>query len=111
MFGQRKPISKIFINYRRDDTDWVAGRLVDGLRRYFGETLWVVDLSTLPILKRCGIWILRVAAVVGRDFGKDNCMLRASALTFTTFSPLHVGQTFFVSITIIRLPLLCEMRT
>jgi hypothetical protein len=37
MFGQRKPIAKIFINYRRDDTRWVAGRLIDALRGYFGD--------------------------------------------------------------------------
>ena len=37
MFGPRKPIAKIFINYRRDDARWVAGRLLDTLRRYFGD--------------------------------------------------------------------------
>ncbi len=37
MLGQQKPTARIFINYRRDDTRWVAGRLIDSLRAYFGD--------------------------------------------------------------------------
>jgi len=53
-------------------------------RDYFGGTLWDAELAVLPPLKRCFIWCLRVATVVLRGFGKDNCMLRASALTYAT---------------------------
>jgi len=54
------------------------------LRRYFATTLWEMELDSLPILQRIGVWLLRVAAVVVRGFGKDNCMMRASALTYAT---------------------------
>lgn len=57
---------------------------VETARDYFGGKLWDADLAALPFFRRCGIWILRVATVVFRDFGKDNCMLRASALTYAT---------------------------
>ncbi len=57
---------------------------VEKARDYFGGTLWAADLSTLPFLKRCCVWVLQVAAVVARGFGRDHCMLRASALTYAT---------------------------
>ena len=34
---KRKPPGRIFINYRRDDTGGVAGRLADSLNSYFGS--------------------------------------------------------------------------
>jgi hypothetical protein len=37
MFTMGKPPGRIFINYRRDDTAGVAGRLSDSLSRYFGD--------------------------------------------------------------------------
>lgn len=37
MIANRKPPARIFISYRRDDTRWIAGRLIDSLRAYFGE--------------------------------------------------------------------------
>lgn len=57
---------------------------VEGLRDYFSGKLWEDELKDMPPLKRIGIWLLRVASIVGRDFGKDNCLLRASALTYAT---------------------------
>ena len=58
--------------------------IVAEIRKYFGGKLWDAELRTLPLLKRCGVWGLRVVTVVVRDFGKDHCMLRASALTYAT---------------------------
>ncbi len=57
---------------------------VESARNYFGVTLWETELSTLPVGKRIGIYILRVATIVVRDFGRDHCLLRASALTYAT---------------------------
>jgi len=34
---QKEPQGRIFISYRRDDTQWVAGRLSDSLSQYFGD--------------------------------------------------------------------------
>ncbi len=57
---------------------------VESARDYFGGRLWEAELKSLPVPKRIGVWSLRVAAVVWRDFGRDHCMLRASALTYAT---------------------------
>ncbi len=57
---------------------------IDAARNYFGGTLWRAELSSLPLFKRLGVWMLRVATIVVRDFGRDNCLLRASALTYAT---------------------------
>lgn len=53
-------------------------------RNYFGGALWDADLKTLPFFKRCCVWSLQVATVVARGLGRDQCMLRASALTYAT---------------------------
>jgi len=34
---QNTPRGRVFISYRRDDTQWVAGRLADSLGHYFGD--------------------------------------------------------------------------
>lgn len=34
---QKAKLGRVFINYRRTDTQWVAGRLADSLGRYFGD--------------------------------------------------------------------------
>lgn len=34
---QNKTQSRVFISYRREDTQWFAGRLADSLSRYFGD--------------------------------------------------------------------------
>lgn len=57
---------------------------IESARNYFGGKLWEADLATLPVAKRCRIWVLQVATVVFRGFAKDHCMLRASALTYAT---------------------------
>ena len=35
--GKRQSRQRIFISYRRDDTQWAAGRLADSLSAYFGD--------------------------------------------------------------------------
>jgi len=54
------------------------------LRRFLSETIWHTDLHDLVFFRRIGVRCLRVLTIVVRDFGRDNCLLRASALTFTT---------------------------
>jgi len=34
---QKAPQGRTFISYRRDDTQWVAGRLADSLSDHFGD--------------------------------------------------------------------------
>lgn len=58
--------------------------IVDGVRRFFGEDLWHYELAQLPWLQRYAIQALRVLIIVVRDFIRDNCLLRASALTYAT---------------------------
>ncbi|MHC4954836.1 MAG: toll/interleukin-1 receptor domain-containing protein [Planctomycetota bacterium] len=48
MFG-RKPQGKIFINYRRDDSLGVAGRLDDTLGEYFGEERVFRDTGDIEV--------------------------------------------------------------
>jgi membrane protein len=54
------------------------------VRHYLSETIWHTPLQDLNFAQRIGLRILRVLTIVVRDFGRDNCLLRASALTFTT---------------------------
>ena len=54
------------------------------LRRFFSETIWHDLPEDASSLKRFGLNVLRVLIIVMRDFGRDNCMLRASALTYAT---------------------------
>jgi len=60
------------------------GNLSGPVRRYLTETLWQYDLDDLHVVRRLAIQSLRVLTIVVRDFSRDNCLLRASALTFAT---------------------------
>lgn len=42
-------MARIFISYRRDDTEMVAGRLAKDLRNYFGEETVFRDKESIPV--------------------------------------------------------------
>ncbi len=54
------------------------------LRRYFTDTLWHYDPAKMNVVQRMALQTTRVLTIVIRDFARDNCLLRASALTFAT---------------------------
>ncbi|PLX77468.1 MAG: ribonuclease BN-like protein [Desulfuromonas sp.] len=51
---------------------------------YFVGRLWDENTKAMPAPRRFGIWLLQVGTVVFRGFSRDNCLLRASALTYAT---------------------------
>ncbi|MFO7821236.1 MAG: YihY/virulence factor BrkB family protein [Lentisphaeria bacterium] len=53
-------------------------------RRFYGEELWDMDVSTLPRLKKAGTTFLRVIGIVIKGLITDRCTLQASALTYFT---------------------------
>jgi membrane protein len=50
--------------------------------RLLSTHVWHVEKSELPRLQASGIFVLRLVTLTVRKFFKDNCALRASALTF-----------------------------
>jgi len=61
-----------------------VGKWLEKAVDYLGQGMWEADLRVLTPLRRNSIRFLQFAYVVGRDFYHDRCMLRASALTYTT---------------------------
>jgi len=59
-----------------------ANRLIAGGIRFFGEDIWKIRLDTVPGWKALYIRPLRVVLLAFRAFIEDQCMFRASALTF-----------------------------
>jgi membrane protein len=51
---------------------------------FFSTTLWNLEPEMFTGVKRHAVKYLQVLALVIRDFRDDQCLLRASALTFTT---------------------------
>lgn len=56
----------------------------NGLVRFFSTTLWELDPDAYSGSKRRLVKYLQVLALVVKDFWDDQCLLRASALSFTT---------------------------
>ena len=56
----------------------------DLIRKYFTETVWHDLPEEASAARHFWLKVLRVLIIVVRDFNRDNCMLRASALTYTT---------------------------
>lgn len=50
--------------------------------RFLSTHVWQLEKSELPRIQASGIFVLRLATLTARKFFKDNCALRASALTF-----------------------------
>jgi len=59
-----------------------ANKLISGGMRFFGEDLWRIRLDAIPWWKAVYIRPLRVVLLGFRAFNEDQCMFRASALTF-----------------------------
>ena len=58
------------------------------LSRFFSTTLWDLEPETFAGVRRHAVKYLQITALVMRDFRDDQCLLRASALTFTTILSL-----------------------
>lgn len=44
---RKKPVGRVFISYRRSDTQWFAGRLADSLSQYFGDDRVFRDIEDI----------------------------------------------------------------
>ncbi len=58
------------------------------VRSFFVEDLWQTDLDSLPRLRRSLYYYLRILYVAVRGFFDHQCLLLASALTYTTLLSL-----------------------
>jgi membrane protein len=54
------------------------------LSRFFSATLWELEPEAFTGLKHFAVKYLQILALVMRDFWDDQCLLRASALSFST---------------------------
>lgn len=57
---------------------------VSGTVQFLKGDVWRMRLEAMPPVKRIGVGLLRIALLVGRGFNQDQCLLRASALTYYT---------------------------
>ncbi len=57
---------------------------IQRLKTFIFEDVWEMDWNALSFLKRLGFGFVRVCFIVVRGFGRDNCPLHASALTYIT---------------------------
>ena len=57
---------------------------VNGLVQFVAGDIWRARVQEMPFLKRFGMRSLRILLLALRGFREDNCMLRASSLTFYT---------------------------
>lgn len=59
-----------------------ANKLISGGMRFFGEDIWRIPIDAIPWWKVLYIRPLRIVLLGFRAFNEDQCMFRASALTF-----------------------------
>jgi membrane protein len=64
------------------------------VRDFFRTGIWAMRLESLPRWKSTSIRVLRVLTAALTEFVRDQCMLRATALTFYTL--LSVVPVFAV---------------
>jgi membrane protein len=60
----------------------------EGLSFFFSTTLWELDPDSYHGVRRYAVKYLQIFALVVRDFWADQCLIRASALSFTTILSL-----------------------
>ena len=60
----------------------ILQKLVHQPYRFFQQDLWEIRTRSLPRYKAMGVRFLRVPALAINDFLRDNCWMRASALTY-----------------------------
>ena len=58
------------------------------LTRFFSTTIWELESEAFVGIRRHGVRFLQIVSLVARDFRNDQCLLRASALTFSTILSL-----------------------
>jgi len=61
------------------------------VRYFFTTGMWELERDKLSLLQRVVLRLLQILVVVIHDFRRDNCLMRASALTYTSllsFVPL-----------------------
>jgi membrane protein len=58
------------------------------LWQFIAEDMWRIDLHTLSAARGFGLRALRTVCLLFHDFLRDECPMRASALTFTTLMAL-----------------------
>lgn len=58
------------------------------LSRFFSTTLWELEPEAFTGARRYAVKYLQIVALVIRDFRDDNCLLRASALSFSSILSL-----------------------
>ena len=66
------------------ETDGGEGAMLNRVRKFTGSDVWLVEVDKLPHLKRILYRQLQLTLYVWREFWKDNSLLRASGLTYTT---------------------------
>lgn len=59
-----------------------------GLMEFFATTLWEMEPEAYRGVRRHGVKYLQIMALVVKDFWDDQCLLRASALSFTSILSL-----------------------
>lgn len=68
--------------------------------RFFSEGIWDIELSGLPLARRCGVNIVRVFHLVYNGFRENECPLHASALTYSTL--MAVVPTMALALSVLR---------
>ncbi len=75
-----------------------AGGRVAAISRWLGEELWRLQLERLPRWRAWPLKALRVAYLAFRGFVADNCLFRASGLTYITVLALVPLLAFAFSV-------------
>ncbi|BDV43856.1 hypothetical protein GURASL_27790 [Geotalea uraniireducens] len=71
-----------------------------GIAGFFTHTLWEVELSSFGPLRGGAVKYLRIAVMLVRAFYDDQCLLRASALTFSTL--LSIVPLFALAFAVLK---------
>lgn len=75
-----------------------AGGLFASVHRFLSREVWLPDLAGVGFLRSCALKLARVAYLTGRGFVQDNCLFRASGLTYITVLSLVPLLAFSFSI-------------
>lgn len=67
---------------------------------FLDNDLWVMDFSALPPVKARLLKVVKVLAIVARDFVRDRCPLRAQALTYSSL--LAIVPLFAVVFSVLK---------
>jgi membrane protein len=83
----------------KEKADRSPGDMVAAVRDFFSRDLWRIRSRDLPHGKSFLVRYLRVIVLSLRGYHKDNCMLRATALTFWTLLsiPSVLGMFFGIA--------------